>query len=228
MVTDAGDDPSLVRRLRAGEPAAFEQVVREQTGRMLAVARRLLPREEDAQDAVQEAFMSAFRSLAGFEGESRLSTWLHRIVVNACLMRLRSMRRRPETSIDGLFPRFDDSGHHDRMPVRWSEPPADAVDRGEMLAEIRATILELPAEFRDVILLRDIEQVDTRSAAEMLGISAGAVKTRLHRARLALRGALETRLATRRNRESAARDRWPWARRGTNRTAGDTTMEEGR
>jgi len=84
-----GDEDLLLARLRAGEEAAFEQLVRAQSGRMLAVARRLLGNEEDARDAVQEAFAAAFRSVAGFSGSSRLSTWLHRIVVNAALMKLR-------------------------------------------------------------------------------------------------------------------------------------------
>ena len=97
--------------LRRGDEQACEELVRAHTSRLLAVARRYLRSEEDARDAVQEGFVAAFRSIARFQGGSSLSTWLHRIVINACLMRLRSSRRRPETSIEELLPRFDGSGH---------------------------------------------------------------------------------------------------------------------
>src|SRR5262249_13559072 len=98
----AMDDDALVERLRAGESEAFEELVRMYGGRLLAVARRYMRTEEDAQDVVQTAYLNAFRALSQFEGSCQLSTWLHRIVVNAALMRLRSRRRRPEESIEDL------------------------------------------------------------------------------------------------------------------------------
>ncbi|GMV26442.1 MAG: hypothetical protein AMXMBFR58_24730 [Phycisphaerae bacterium] len=205
---DAVDDPSLVARLRAQDPAAFELLVRETTPRMLVVARRFLTNEEDVRDVLQEAYLSAFRALPKFASESRLSTWLHRIVVNACLMRLRSRRRRPEVRIDDLQPAFDGSGHHDSTPIAWHDLPADGIERKEMLGAVRDAINQLPEDFRDVILLRDIEQVDTRVAAELLGITESAVKTRLHRARLALRGRLDAQLAQANRRQAAARAAW--------------------
>jgi RNA polymerase sigma-70 factor (ECF subfamily) len=110
-------EADLVARLRAGSDAAYEELVRAQGARLLAVARRLLRSEEDARDAVQDAFISAFRAIDRFEGGSRLSTWLHRIVVNAALMKLRSQQRKPETSIEDLLPRFLEDGH-------FAEPPA--------------------------------------------------------------------------------------------------------
>ncbi len=102
---------SLLAELRAGEPLAFEALVRENAGRMLVVAKRLLSIEEDAQDAVQEAFLSAFKAIGSFEGNARLSTWLHRITVNAALLRLRKRNRKREVSIEDLLPRFLDDGH---------------------------------------------------------------------------------------------------------------------
>src|SRR5688572_25308024 len=98
------DEEALLARLRTGDDQAYEQMVHAFGGRMLAVALRILRNEEDARDAVQTAYLSAFRSLKGFEGGCRLSTWLHRIVVNAALMKLRSRRRRPEESIEPLLP----------------------------------------------------------------------------------------------------------------------------
>ena len=96
------DEVALLAGLRAGEDDAYETLLRSHSGRMLAVARRFMASEDDARDAVQEAFVSAFKAMDNFEGDSRLSTWLHRIVVNACLMKLRTRRRKPEGSIDEL------------------------------------------------------------------------------------------------------------------------------
>src|SRR5262245_22430058 len=122
QATPVTDEADLHRRLRAGEPAAFETLVRANIGRMLAVARRLLRHEEDARDAVQEAFLSAFRALPQFDGAARLSTWLHRIAVNAALGRLRKQKRHPEQPIDELLPDFQDDGHHRSRPVEaWRD-----------------------------------------------------------------------------------------------------------
>jgi RNA polymerase sigma-70 factor (ECF subfamily) len=187
------DERRLIAALRSGEPGAFEDLVRLYGGRMLAVARRMLRVEDDARDAIQEAFVSAFKGLDGFAGTARLSTWLHRIVVNAALMRLRRQRRKPEESIDELLPRFDESG-------AWAEsdaPPAtpvDLVDRAETRAIVRECIDQLPPSYRTILLLRDIEELDTDEAAAALGMTVPAVKTRLHRARQALRTLLERRL----------------------------------
>jgi Sigma-70 region 2 len=101
---DAQSQDGLLERLKAHDEEAFETIVRRYGGRMLATAYRLLGNDHDARDAVQQAFASAFKSIAGFNGEARLSTWLHRIVVNAALAQVRSRRRRPELSMDGLLP----------------------------------------------------------------------------------------------------------------------------
>ncbi|MEK6703718.1 MAG: sigma-70 family RNA polymerase sigma factor, partial [Planctomycetota bacterium] len=106
---DPGDEPGLLSAIKAGDPRAFERPVNETGPRMLAVARRMLP-EADAQDAVQDAFVSALRALPGFDGRSKLSTWLHRIVVNACLMKLRKQTRRGERSIEEMMPDFTSWG----------------------------------------------------------------------------------------------------------------------
>jgi RNA polymerase sigma-70 factor (ECF subfamily) len=158
---------------------------------MLAVARRLLRSEEDSADALQDAFLSAFRSLDNFEGNSTLGTWLHRIVVNVCLMRMRARSRSREVRIDETLPTFDETGHHSR-PVRpWEGQALVQLTRDETRAHVRACIDRLPDPYRQILVLRDIEEFDTDATAQMLGINAGAVKTRLHRARQALRTLLE-------------------------------------
>jgi RNA polymerase sigma-70 factor (ECF subfamily) len=160
---------------------------------MLAVARRMLNREEDAQDAVQEAFLSAFKSLNQFDGRSQLTTWLHRITVNVCLMKLRSQRRRggPERSIEEFLPQFLEDGHQTRNMKAWNPAGADGIERRETRELVRAKISELPEQYRVVLVLRDIEELSTEETAEVLGMNANAVKTRLHRARQALRTLLD-------------------------------------
>src|SRR5882724_11203794 len=126
------DEPQLLARLRAGEESAFEQLVRSTSGRLLAAARRLLHNEEDARDAVQNAFIRAFQSLSRFRQESSISTWLHRIVINESLMRLRSRRSADdEASIDALLPTFVADGHQTRDTVDWTESADRALERAE-------------------------------------------------------------------------------------------------
>ncbi len=188
------DDSALLERLRRGDEAAFEELVRAYGGRMLAVARRLLPDEEDARGAVQDAFLSAFRAIGRFEGQARLSTWLHRIVVNAALMKLRTRRRKPEQSIEELLPGFLEDGHLAHPAVEWRKPAEDPVEREELRALLRESIDRLPEGYRNVLVLRDIEEFDTEETAKLMNLSVAAVKTRLHRARQALRGLLEPHL----------------------------------
>src|SRR5678816_378355 len=119
--TDRSADSALVARLQRGDPEAFETLVRAHSGRLLDVARRFLPNEQDAQDAVQDAFIRAFRAIGGFQERSQLHTWLHRIVVNSALMKLRERRRKPEESIDDLLPTFVSDGHQATASGEWSD-----------------------------------------------------------------------------------------------------------
>jgi RNA polymerase sigma-70 factor (ECF subfamily) len=203
---DALAEAALVAKLQSGDQSAYATVMLKYGGRMRAVAQRLLGNEHDANDAVQDAFLSAFRSLDQFAGHAQLGTWLHKIVVNAALMKLRARRRRDECSIVELLPAFDETGHRliCRRPggpgggtMRWNNEgigvkgPEEALERSELRMTIRKKIDQLPHDYRTVLLLRDIEEMDTDQTAECLGIKPGAVKTRLHRARMALRELLE-------------------------------------
>lgn len=184
-------DDTLIAGVRANDPAASEALVRQFGGRLFAVALRLLGNEPDARDALQDAFASAFQSIDRFAGDAALGTWLHRITVNSALMKLRSRRRRPETSIDALLPAFVGDGHHADPPAAWRSREPDAADQAETRSLVRQKIDELPAGYRDIILLRDIEGLDTQESARLLGLSENAAKTRLHRARQALRTLLD-------------------------------------
>jgi RNA polymerase sigma-70 factor (ECF subfamily) len=178
---------SLLARLRAGDESCFEELVRTTSPRLLATLRRMLRSEEDARDALQETFLAAFRALETFEGQAKLSTWLHRIAVNAALMKLRSRRRHPEEPIDDLLPRFDASGHRILEPAERTTAAEDALDEERRRAAVRRCIDRLPETHRSVLVLRDIEGLGTDETARALGISHDAAKMRLHRARQALR-----------------------------------------
>ncbi|HYB98730.1 MAG TPA: sigma-70 family RNA polymerase sigma factor [Candidatus Limnocylindrales bacterium] len=188
------DEASLVARLRDGDRDAYETLVRSCGGRMLATARRMLGDEEEARNVVQDAFLSAYRSIGRFAGDSQLATWLHRIVINAALMRLRARRRRPEISIEELLPTFDGDGlHRDRfeLPDDRSVDAGRELDRAALRQRVRDCIELLPQSYRTILMLRDIEEISTEEVAEMLGLTRENVKTRLHRARQALKALLE-------------------------------------
>jgi len=185
------NEDDFIERLKARDERAFETLVRRYGARMLATARRFLGNEHDAHDIVQQAFISAFRSIAGFNADATLSTWLHRIVVNAALMQLRSRRRRPELPIEELLPRFDDAGRWVDESEQTGWVDEHPIHRRETRQMVRRCIDQLPEIHRSVLLLRDIEDLDTAEVAGMLAISSNAIKIRLHRARQALRSLIE-------------------------------------
>jgi len=185
------DEQDLLVRLRAGEDAAYETLVRTYGGRMLTAARRILARDEDAQEAVQEAFLSAFRAIDRFEGQSRIGTWLHRIAINAALMRLRSIQRREERTLEDLLPSWGGDGHFAEQPSSWGEAADGAALRDESREVVRRKIAELPDNYRIALVLRDIEGLSNDELAEALGVTVNAAKIRVHRARQALRTLLD-------------------------------------
>ncbi len=191
MTMERNSEEGLVRRLKAGEDAAFEELVRTHAGKLNRVILRLIPNEADAADVLQDTFLSVSRAIGDFDQNSRLATWLHRIAVNAALMMLRSRRRKPECSIEDLLARFNEDGHHTEMPHQWQESASAMLEREENRRLVRQAIDQLPETYRTVLLLRDIEEMDTEFVAQVLSITPNAVKVRLHRAHQALRTLLE-------------------------------------
>jgi RNA polymerase sigma-70 factor, ECF subfamily len=181
------DEAELLSRLRGGDNGAYEELVRTHSPRLLAVARRIVGNDEEARDVIQDAFLNAFRSLKNFHGDARVSTWLHRIVVNSALMKLRTRRRKPEESIEPLLPAFLADGHYAERFSSWGEQADAALSRTETQELVRQHIDQLPESFRTVLVLRDIEGLDTEETARVLDTTPNAVKIRLHRARAALR-----------------------------------------
>jgi RNA polymerase sigma-70 factor, ECF subfamily len=185
------DEAILLARMQAGDDDAFEACVRAYSGQLLVVARRILSHEEDARDAVQDAFLSAFKGIGQFDGLSRISTWLHRIAVNAALSRLRTRRRRPEKSIEDLLPHFGEGEHQIDPPAPWKATSVAILQQQEAREMVQGCINRLPETYRIVLVLRDIEGLSTAETAQFLDTTLGVVKTRLHRARQALRSLLD-------------------------------------
>lgn len=187
-------EATLVEGVRAGDERSCEQLARGYGGRMLAVIRRIVHSEEDAQDCLQEAFLQVFRGIDAFEARSALGTWLNQIAVNAALMSLRR-RRRPEDPITDLLPRFDADGCRIEEGNLHSPPTESIHEQEETAALVRRAIMRLPESHRIVLMLRDIDGYSTEETATLLEISPGAAKIRLHRARAALKTLLERMLS---------------------------------
>ena len=179
------EEASLVANLRAGDDAAYETLVRTYGPRMLAVARRYLPQEADAQDALQEAFVLVFRSIDGFAGQSRLSTWLHRIVVNCALMRIRARSRRPEEPLEPSTVDVVTASAAQRAAAGTSAVAVLAKE--EVRERVRSCLDSLPDAYRAVLRLRDVEGLELREIARLLDLGLSTVKNRIHRGRHALR-----------------------------------------
>lgn len=178
-------DRVLIERTLAGNKDAFGELVARHGAGVYTLCRRLLGDETEADDAVQDTFLQAYRKLDTFRGDSAFSTWLHRIAANECLMRLR--RRRPLLSTET-------PAEEEKAPPRdipdWANAPVDELLTKELREELERAVESLPEHYRTVFVLRDLENESTEEVARQLGISIPAVKTRLHRARTMLRDRL--------------------------------------
>ncbi len=188
---ESSEGQSLVDGLRSGDRDAFETFVRLFAPRATRIARRILQNEADAADAVQDAFISAMSAIRHFRADCQLTTWFHRVATNAALMKLRSKTRKDIRSIDELLPGFFADGHRIGPKPAWALSPDQILERSERCQIVHKKISELPEDSRNVVLLRDIQQVSTAETARQLGVSESVVKTRLHRARQALRSMFE-------------------------------------
>ena len=186
------DDESLAVRAAAGDASSFGVLVSRYQQRDYRLACRLTS-ETDAADILQETFLQAFRHLPSFRGESRFGTWLYRVATNASLMHRRSRARRPTESLDPFLPRFDGDGRHEATPdeLRVACRAEELLDRATLASKARDGLSRLPDIYRDAFVLRDLEDMPTAEVAEVLGIEPAAVRQRVHRARLMLRGFLQ-------------------------------------
>ncbi|HTV09927.1 MAG TPA: sigma-70 family RNA polymerase sigma factor [Candidatus Aquilonibacter sp.] len=178
-------DLALVERAKAGDTAAFEQLVRQYDRQIYRTALHITQNREDAEDITQDVFFKAFQKLDQFQGNSKFSTWLVRIAVNESLMRLRKRKTSKTVSMDQDVQ--TEEGSIPRDFAEWRPNPEQIYSQGELGDILRKTIAGLPPGFRTVFTLRDIENLSTEETAEALGLSVPAVKSRLLRARLQLR-----------------------------------------
>ncbi len=186
-------DEALVARAQGKDVAAFEELLGRYEEKLYRLAMRFVRNESDAQEILQDVFLSAWRKLPGFEGRAQFGSWMYRVTVNAALMFLRSRNRHPEVMLEDMEPgslsKTTEASVHGQNED-WSRRPDDQLQSEELRRHIQGAVDSLPDGLRTVFLVRDVEGLSTEETAELLGLSLPAVKTRLHRARLALREAI--------------------------------------
>ena len=190
-------DWQLLKALRLREPAAAELLVATYGDRAYRLAARITGNEPDAEEAVQDAFWSVVRKIDTFRGDSAFGSWVFRIVSNAAYSKV---RRRPqafvEISLDEVLPPFHDDGRHAGAVADWSSRAEDPAVQTELRAVLTSAVSELPAQYRAVVVLHDVEGLSMAEVATALGITVPTAKTRAHRARLWLRKRLSTFMAS--------------------------------
>jgi RNA polymerase sigma-70 factor (ECF subfamily) len=182
-------DEELVRRAQQDDERAFGELVRRYESKVYSLALKMLRNPEDAEDVLQDTFLRAYRGIKSFQGNSTFSTWIYRITANSALMRLRK-RQLPTVSIDDADER--------ETPINiadWAPGPVEQMLNQETQNAMAEAIESLPAEFRQVFVLRDLEELSNAEVADILDLSVAAVKSRLHRARLKIRNRLATHFA---------------------------------
>ena len=192
----------MIASILAGETQLFHELIRPYERRVYAMALSFLHNEADAEDAAQEAFLKAFRNLAGFRGDAKFGTWLVSITLNEARSRI---RRRDAIKMESLDEPDEEGKTSPALLRDWKEIPSEALERKEVRSLLHKAITALPVIYREVFQLRDIEQLSVNEAAEALGITTSSVKVRLHRARMMLQKNLAPQL-----KEMAPKRRW-WA-----------------
>lgn len=181
------DDNVLLEELRKGSPEAVEALFDRFHGKIYGLAMSILKNESDAEEATQDVFMTVFRKAFTFKGDSALYSWIYRICVNACLMRLRGKKRSETVSIEEFMPVFTEEGMHANPVGDWSKEVERKMLDKELGAVIRKFTEKLPEKYQVVFVLSDVEGLSNEETAQILGLTVPAVKSRLHRARLYLR-----------------------------------------
>ena len=183
----ASDEVQLVERARAGDLEAFEELLGRHQQRVMRVVLSILKEPMDAEEVAQDVFLTVFEKIDHFRGDSSFSTWLHRVAVNAALMRRRKSKADRSVPLDDVMPSFDERGHLAVDIADWSQQAGDPVLAREAGEVIEAAVEKLDEMYRTVFGLRDVQGFSTEETAEILELSVPAVKSRLHRARLFLR-----------------------------------------
>ena len=183
-------DGQTIERLKNGDQAALETIFALYAGKLYRVAQRILGRAADSEEVIQDVFWTAYRKANTFKGRSALSTWLYRLTVNAALERIRRKKRKHEVEYDEQLPKFHKDGSHWERPVDWSDTLDERYAEQEIHTLIGKALDELKPIDRSIVVLSDMEDLADKEIAAALDLTVGTVKTRLHRARLFLRGKL--------------------------------------
>ena len=181
------DDNVLLEELRKGSPEAVEALFERFHGKIYGLAMSILKNESDAEEAAQDVFLTVFRKADTFQGNSALYSWIYRICVNACLMRLRGKRRQDTVSIEEFMPVFTEEGKHAGTVDDFGKEVERKMLNKELGQVIKKHTEDLSEKYRVVFVLSDVEGLSNEETAQILGLSVPAVKSRLHRARLFLR-----------------------------------------
>lgn len=184
------DDSELIARAQRGDVSAFEGLVERHRSRVYGLALRMLNSQDDAAEVLQEAFLSAYRNLPNFRGDSQFSSWVSRIAANHALMRLRHRKVVSQVESPLEEPSFNERGSLVDEVADFKDAERDAMD-GELRRAIEEATARLGDEYRQVFVLKDLEGLSYEEIAELTGASVPAIKSRLHRARLALRAAID-------------------------------------
>jgi RNA polymerase sigma-70 factor, ECF subfamily len=176
-------EAEVISRVIAGERELFYDLIKPCERAVFLTAFSVLKSEADAEEAVQEAALKAYKALSSFRGEAKFSTWLVKITLNEARMRLRRSRAESEVSLED-FANDGDSDYTPAVLTDWREIPSEALDRKELRVLLQRGLDELPEKYREVLILRDVRELNIEETAQLLGISIGMVKTRLFRARL--------------------------------------------
>ena len=191
-VADGRDEAQIIASILSGNTNEFYVLIRPYERSVYAMALSLLQNEADAEDAAQEAFLKAFRHLASFRAEAKFSTWLISITLNEARSRL---RQRKVLKLQSLDEPLDEQGHVSPALLRdWCEVSTQTLERQEVRLLLERAIASLPLIYREIVLMRDVEELSVNESAETLGISIGSVKVRLHRARMMLQKTLAPQL----------------------------------
>jgi len=196
--SQADRDAELIARILAGERELFHELVRPYEKSVYFAAFSVLQNTQDAEDAAQETVLKALKNLRNFRAQSKFSTWLISIAINEARSRLRHARVLEFESVDQV-PEDEDGDFVPAVISDWREVPLQALERKELRELLQKAIGSLPEMYREVLLLRDVEEVNIADTAEALGVSTGVVKTRLLRARLMMQKILAPQLASKRS-----------------------------
>lgn len=193
--TSAKDDSALIERLKAGDQDALEALFNLYSPKLYNVAHRILGDVADTQEVIQDVFWTAYRKAKTFRGNSQFSTWLYRLTINAALGRIRRSKKNKEVEYEEFLPKFQEDGHHLVRPVvDWSNTLDENYAQQELQELLKEALDQLKPIDKSVVVLSDLEGMPDKEIAAAVGITVSAVKTRLHRARLFLRGKLAVRL----------------------------------